>query len=70
MARHGTIAISDHVIEHAARLSADHALRGYDALHCAAALAAASDDFIAVAGDRDLLRTWSDLGVATVDITR
>ena len=65
-----TIAMSEHVIEHAATPSADHALGGYDALHCAAALAAASDDFVAVAGDRDLLRTWSELGVATVDITR
>jgi len=55
------------VIRHAATLSASHALRGYDAVHCATALAVASDDFVAVSGDRDLLRAWSDLGIATID---
>lgn len=62
------IPVSDEVIRHAALLAARHALRGYDAVHCATALAVASDDFIAISGDRDLLRAWSELGIATIDI--
>ncbi|MFT4136042.1 type II toxin-antitoxin system VapC family toxin [Microbacterium sp.] len=58
---------SDGIIRSAARLGARHALRGYDAVQCATALAAASDDFVAVSGDRDLLRAWTDLGLVTVD---
>lgn len=58
---------SDSLIKTAADLAAQHALRGYDAVHCATALAAASDDFVAISGDRDLLRAWSDLGIATID---
>ena len=50
----------------AASVAATHALRGYDAVQCATALALASDDLIAVSGDRELLRAWSELGVATV----
>ena len=57
----------DDLLKIAALLSAEHALRGYDAVHCATALAAASDDFVAVAGDRDLLRAWHTLGIATID---
>ena len=61
------IAPDDRILSVAAGLSADHALRGYDAIHCASALAAASPDFVAVTGDRDLLRAWSELGLVTVD---
>lgn len=58
---------SDEIIRSAALLGTIHALRGYDAVHCATALAAASDDYVAVSGDRDLLRAWSELGIATID---
>lgn len=58
---------SDSVVRAAADLAARHALRGYDAVHCATALAVASDDFVAISGDRDLLRAWGELGVATID---
>lgn len=61
---------SDSLVATAARLSATHALRGYDAVHCATALAAASDDYVAVSGDRDLLRAWSELGLPTIDVAR
>jgi uncharacterized protein len=61
------IPVDDAVIRHAALLSAPHALRGYDAVHCATALAAASDDFVALSGDRDLLQAWSALGIATIN---
>jgi len=50
-------------------LGAGHALRGYDAVHCATALAVASEDFVAIAGDHDLLRAWSELGIATIDLS-
>lgn len=63
-----TLVTPGHEILHsAARLAASHALRGYDAIHCATALAVASDDFAAASGDRDLLRAWSALGIATAD---
>jgi len=58
------------VLRSAAVVTASHALRGYDAVHCASALAAASDDFVAVAGDHALLRAWSDLGIPVVDTRR
>ncbi len=61
------IGVTDAVIHHGATLAASQSLRGYDAVHCASAVAAASDDFVAVSGDKDLLRAWSELGVPTVD---
>lgn len=60
---------SDALVKRAATLSARRALRGYDAVHCATALAVASEDFAAISGDRDLLRAWNALGVATIDTT-
>lgn len=59
---------NDALLRSAALPSASHSLRGYDAVHCATALAVASDDYVTVAGDRDLLRARSHLGVATVDL--
>jgi len=44
-----------------------HGLRGYDAVHCAAALAVAGDDLAAVSGDRELLDAWRGDGLAVVD---
>lgn len=44
------------------------ALRGYDAVHCAAARALAAPDLVAAAGDRRLLDGWHALGVATYDV--
>lgn len=64
------IPVDSLVIGHAATLAATQALRGYDAVHCATALAVASDDFVAVAGDRRLLEAWRELGVATIDTAR
>lgn len=62
-----TIPVNETVIGKAATLAATHALRGYDAVHCAASLAVATDDFVAVSGDRALLDAWAPLGIATVD---
>lgn len=61
------IPLEDALIRPAALLAAQHSLRGYDAIHCATALAVASDDLVGVSGDRDLLRAWSALGIATID---
>ncbi|MCZ2804869.1 PIN domain-containing protein [Modestobacter sp. VKM Ac-2983] len=43
-------------------------LRGYDAVHCAAALAVADDDLVAASGDQELLSAWRDDGLAVVDM--
>lgn len=42
-------------------------LRGYDAVHCAAAEALAGPDLIAASGDRRLLSAWRALGLAVFD---
>lgn len=61
------VAVDDAMIRHAATLTTSHRLRGYNALQCATACAAATDDLVAVSGDRDLLRAWSELGFVTID---
>ena len=58
---------SDSLVKAAAALSARLGLRGYDAVHCATALAVASDDFVAISRDRELLDAWQQLGIATID---
>lgn len=45
-------------------LAQQHGLRGYDAVHLAAALAAADDDLVLVTGDADLARAAADAGLA------
>jgi uncharacterized protein len=44
-----------------------HGLRGYDAVHCAAALAVAGNDLVAASGDKELLAAWQADGLAVVD---
>lgn len=51
----------------AAGLATSLALRGYDAVHCAAAAQLRDPDLVAVAGDVRLLDAWRSLGVAVVD---
>jgi predicted nucleic acid-binding protein len=63
------VAVSETILRDATRLTRTHALRGYDAVHAASALASASEDFVAVSGDTALLRAWSTIGIATVDST-
>ncbi|TQM14370.1 type II toxin-antitoxin system VapC family toxin [Pseudonocardia kunmingensis] len=54
-----------------ARAAADAAhalgLRGYDAVHCAAAEQLSDDDLVAATGDHHLLAAWRERGVATYD---
>jgi uncharacterized protein len=44
-----------------------HGLRGYDAVHCAAALWVAGPDLAAASGDLELLSAWREDGVSVVD---
>lgn len=52
----------------AAVVAGTDGLRGYDAVHCAAALSVVSEGDVAAAGDAHLLRAWQAHGVATYDI--
>ncbi|GAA4487499.1 type II toxin-antitoxin system VapC family toxin [Microbacterium panaciterrae] len=56
---------SEAIVRHAAELTATQGLRGYDAIHCATALALDTPDFVAVSSDRTLLRAWAALGIPT-----
>jgi hypothetical protein len=55
------------LVRTAAVLAAAHGLRGYDAVHCAAAVRHADSEVVATAGDRDLLTAWRAAGLAVVD---
>jgi predicted nucleic acid-binding protein len=52
----------------AADIAAIRGLRGYDAVHCAAAAGLAGESVVAAAGDTQLLAAWSAEGLAVVDI--
>jgi hypothetical protein len=56
------------IVDSAAQLALDHALRGYDALHAATALALDSPDLVVITGDKALLDALSALGLSTGDI--
>ncbi len=59
--------VDEALIQTAAEFAEEHALRGYDAVHCAAAAQVADTDLVAASGDRKLLTAWKELGVATFD---
>ncbi len=61
------VVIDDHLVRRAAALARRFALRGYDAVHCAAAERLAAPDLVAASGDRRLLGAWQGLGIATAD---
>jgi uncharacterized protein len=52
----------------AANLAKDQGLRGYDAVHCAAAQLVDDPDVVGASGDAALLDAWRNLGVATFAI--
>jgi predicted nucleic acid-binding protein len=52
--------------QRAGEIAERHALRGYDAMHLAAALDSNAADLVLVTWDRDLARAASDVGVAVV----
>jgi predicted nucleic acid-binding protein len=58
----------DERLVHAAALFAHRfRLRGYDAVHCAAAAQLAEPDLVAASGDKRLLTAWRALGIAGYD---
>ncbi|HEY3716575.1 MAG TPA: type II toxin-antitoxin system VapC family toxin [Jatrophihabitantaceae bacterium] len=62
------VEIDDGLVRRAAELARSHALRGYDAMHCACAEQLLDSDLVVSAGDRDLLRACTALGLATADV--
>lgn len=61
------VEIDDVLVHTAVSLARKHSLRGYDAVHCSAALRIAGPDTVAVAGDEDLIMAWREEGLHVVD---
>lgn len=61
------IELGHELMSAAARLAALHGLRGYDATHCAAAIAVNDAELVAASGDQRLLAAWQAEGVAVSD---
>lgn len=59
------VEVTDHLVRSAGDLAQDHALRGYDAVHLAAALSVADDELVLVTGDLEFAQAAHDLGLAT-----
>lgn len=59
--------IDDPLVRRAGELAQHHALRGYDAVHLAAAERIRDDTTVMVAGDRDLCTAARTLGMAVAD---
>jgi uncharacterized protein len=53
--------------QRAAELAREESLRGYDALHCAAAEALDDGDLVVATGDRAVLKACAHLGLAVAD---
>jgi hypothetical protein len=63
----GVVEVDQAAVVRAAALAEQLSLRGYDAMHCAAAESLGDDELVAAAGDRELLSAWSELGLASYD---
>ncbi len=61
------IELGENLMLAAANCAARFGLRGYDAVHCAAAASINGPDTVAASSDRRLLGAWSELGLATFD---
>ncbi|MGQ0573924.1 MAG: type II toxin-antitoxin system VapC family toxin [Pseudonocardia sp.] len=61
------IEVDEPLVRRAATLAEICGLRGYDAVHCAAAEQVGDADLVAATGDRRLVAAWQSLGVATFD---
>lgn len=66
----GVVELDADLMAHAAVAALDHGLRGYDAVHCAAACAIAGDETVAATGDTRLRDAWGTLGLGVYDTTR
>ncbi len=62
------IEVTEALARHAGELAQAHGLRGYDAVHLAAASAVADSDVVVVTGDADLAKAANSIGIA-VSIT-
>lgn len=62
------IEVTAPIAQTAGELAEEHSLRGYDAVHLAAARAVADDDLLLVTGDKVLATAASAIGI-TVSIT-
>mgnify|MGYP001627467916 CR=1 FL=1 len=62
--------VDDRLARIAGDLAERHALRGYDAVHLAAALAIADADLVFVTGDTDLGAAATDAGLAVARMAR
>lgn len=60
--------IDDELVRHAGELAETHGLRGYDAVHLAAALQVTDPDLVLVAGDRALLAAAESVGLQVATI--
>ncbi|MDK3258530.1 type II toxin-antitoxin system VapC family toxin [Blastococcus capsensis] len=61
------VPVDESLVRQAAALARDHALRGFDAVHCAAALRIADTDVVAASADGDLLAAWRTEGLHVAD---
>lgn len=61
------VEVDQTIVERAAVLACQLALRGYDAVHCASAEQLDDGELVAAACDRRLLDAWSELGIDTFD---
>ncbi len=59
--------VDERLVRRAGELAQHHALRGYDAVHLAAAERIRDDTTVMVAGDRDLCTAARTLGMAVAD---
>ena len=66
-ARMDVLDVDDDLVRQAGALARTHALRGYDAVHCAAGLGVESADTVGLAGDQELLAAWHREGLQVID---
>lgn len=62
------VEVDDQLVRQAARLAYECGLRGYDAVHCAAAAACDAADLVVASGDGRLVEACTNLGLATANI--
>lgn len=64
-----TVEITETLVFNAGVMAQEHGLRGYDAVHLAAALAVADEDAVLVTGDHQLSAAATRLGLAVAGTT-
>jgi uncharacterized protein len=62
------VAVTEGLVSRAGELAERHGLRGYDAVHLAAALLVADAELVFVTGDRSLRRAAVAAGLATANL--